>query len=385
MIKTKISGAQAVTLLFLCRMFSLLAAAPLSSFSRERIGGGMASLAALCSLGFQLLVFLPGWMLMKRHPGQNFAEALANELGWAGKGAALLLWLFLTVQAGLSAVEFESFLVAAVYEEIPRLMFALLFLAAALYGSYLGLEAFARYAYFGCTLFLLLLGSLFLGLMPDFRFSELFTELPATLPVFLKISWSFVSGNLEILCLLLLLPHIRGGVGDVPNRQPVGKGLFLCWMGCYTAAAVLLLVLLTGVLGGNWGQARSYPFYTLAMAAEGTLLARMDAVHMSVWSVLGLLRCCLLLYCANMALRCAISIPDGKGCLRFAAEHRQWITVLGALGAVLALHISLVYQAVSVVWRGGAVLVTALWLLPLAGLFAGWIRRAGEGKKHEKV
>lgn len=374
MIKTRISGAQALTLLFLCRIFSLLASAPMSSYSNTRIGGGMAVAAAGCSFGVQLLVFWPGWLLMRRHPGQNFVEAVADNLGKFGKGAAFLIWLLLTVQAALSAVEFELFLVTAVYENVSPLLFSLLFLAVAIYGSNLGLEAFSRYSYFGCTLFVLLLGSLFLGLAEDFRFSELFTELPPDLLTFFKTVWSFVSGNLEILCFLLLLPNI---CGDECKHKPLGKGLFIGWTGLYTAAAAALLLLLTGVLGGSWGQGRPYPFYTLAMAAEGTLLARMDAVHMSVWSVLGLLRCCLLLYCANVALRCALTVPEHPG----LAEHREWVTAIGAVLFVLLLHLQSVLNVVQQIWRGGIVLVTTLWLLPLPALLIGWLRARKKGEK----
>ena len=126
--KSWISSSQALTLLFLCRIFTLLTVSPASPDAGKSLGGGMAVLAPLASLGFQLLLFLPGWLLMRRHPGQNFAQALTGNLGGLGRSASLLLWLFLTVMAALSAVEFEQFLITAVYAMRPNCSLLFFFL-----------------------------------------------------------------------------------------------------------------------------------------------------------------------------------------------------------------------------------------------------------------
>jgi len=371
MTQSKISGGQVVLLLYLSRMFTLLAAAPLSE--RGEIGGGMAAVAALASFGFQLLLFYPGGKLMEQHGGQNFAQASAEVFGRAGKACALLFWLVLMVQAGLSAAEFEGFLLTAVYEDAPGGLFSLLFLAAAIFGAAVGLEAFARFSVFGLTLFLFLLVSLFAGLLPDVRISELFAAQVPSVPVFLRTAWSFASGNLELLCFFLLLPQIRG-------ERSSGKGLFYLWSGLYLLTGTALLLLVTCVIGGSSDQGRLYPFYTLAMAAEGTLLARMDAVHMSVWSVLGLLRCCLLLYCANIALRCALPVPLQEGMLRYVSQHREGVTAVGALLAALAMGIPWVYEPVRFFWRGGGAVTVVLGVIPVAALFWEKLRKAKRRK-----
>ena len=375
--KSWISSSQALTLLFLCRIFTLLTVSPASPDTGESLGGGMAVLAPLASLGFQLLLFLPGWLLMRRHPGQNFAQALTGNLGGLGRSASLLLWLFLTVMAALSAVEFEQFLITAVYADAPKLLFAFLFLLVAIYGSHLGVEAFGRFAYFGFVLFAALTGTLLLALAGDFRMSELFAKTPGSAQDFLGAAWAITSGNLEIVCFFLLLPQISGtGKGAF---GAIGKKLYFGWSILFSLVSAGLLLLLIGVLGGGSGGGKPYPFYTLAMAAEGTLLARTDAIHMSVWSVLGLLRCCLLLYGANTALRCGVTVTQKQGMRRFVAEHREGVTavVVVLTAALFSLSDRQALQQIRLIWRGGTVVFLALVALPLAGILGGWLKRHG--------
>lgn len=367
MSKGKIGAGQALLLLLLCRMVSLLAAAPLSD--RGEIGGGMAVLALGVSFFAELLLFWPGWLLMRRHPGQDFAQALSEEFGRFGMGAAFFLWLVLTVQAGLTAAEFEGFLRTAVYENAPGMVFGVLFLLAAVFGVYAGLEAVARFTTFGGALFLLLAVSLFGSLLPQARVSELYAVPMPAFPVFLGTVWSFVSGGLETVCFFLLLPYVRN------MRERAGTGLFLLWKGLYLLFAAALLLLTTCVLGGSGEQRRLYPFYTLAMAAEGTVLTRLDAVHMSVWSVLGLLRCCLMLWGANTALRCALPVPMEGGVLRVLSEHRSVVTAIGALVTLWLLRFEAVYRIVRLFWREGIVMFVVLWLLPRFALTVRFVRR----------
>ena len=345
--EAKIGTVQALLLLLLSRIVSLLAAAPLSR--QGEIGGGMTLVALLLSYGMVILLFLPGFWLLCRHPGADYAQALTMELG---RGAAFFLWLVLTVQAGLTAAEFERFLLTAVYTDAPETVFALLFLGAAVFGVCAGLEAFARFTTFCGTLFFLLTAGLFFRLWQDIRLTELFAAPMPTLPVFLGTSWSFVSGCMELPCFFLLLSHLR-----METRK--GKGLFLIWNTLYLFLAGALLFLVTCVLGGSAEQGREYPFYTLAMAAEGTLLTRMDALHMSVWSVLGLLRCMLMLWGADKALRCARSLPGERG-------TRIALTTVGAAVTLLLLRFPDVYRSVRYLWREGILLVILLVLFPAA-------------------
>lgn len=384
MVKTRISGAQAASLLFLSRMFSLLIA---PSGGREgRVGGGLAALAALCSFLFQLALFFPGWLLMKRHPGQNFAEAVTGCLGKLGKLISLLLWALLVLLAGMSAAEFDRFLVSAVYEQAPKMLFALLFLAAAVYGAWLGLEAFGRYAYFGLTIFLVLAVSLCFSLAGDFQAGELFAQTSASVSSFWKTAWEMAAGDAEILCFLLLLPNLRGSAPSGTGSAPVGKRLFFAWNGLYTLAASGFILLTVGVLGGSPSMGHSYPFYTLACAAEGQLFARTDAVHMSMWGVLGLLRCCLLLYCGAVCLRCTATVSSGKNpFMDWVASHRTAVTAIAAFAAAVFLAGSPQgLNAFRAAWGDGIPLILVLAVLPAAALASGALASVKSVKKKKE-
>ena len=79
MVKTRISGSQAVVLLFLSRMFALLT---VSGGRDGQVGGGLAVLAALCSFLFQLPLFLPACRLPRRHPGQRECPPPSSRIFW---------------------------------------------------------------------------------------------------------------------------------------------------------------------------------------------------------------------------------------------------------------------------------------------------------------
>lgn len=388
MIQTRISGAQAAALLFLSRMFALLIAP--SGGRSGQVGGGLAVLAALCSFLFQLALFFPGWLLMKRHPGQNFAEAAAGCLGKAGRLVSVLLWAVLVLLAGMSAAEFDRFLVSAVYEQAPKVLFALLFLAAAVYGAWLGLEAFGRYAYFGLTIFLLLAISLCCSLAGDFQTNELFAQTAASPSSFWGTAWSMAAGDIEILCFFLLLPNLRTGKTGDGTTVPAGKHLFFIWNGLYTLTACGFILLTAGVLGGSPAMGHSYPFYTLACAAEGQLFARTDAVHMSMWGILGLLRCCLLLYCGAVSLRCAATASSGKNpVVDWIASHRTAVTAAAAvLAAIFAAGSPKILNALRSAWGKGIPLSSILVVLPSVALLAGAVASAKNRKEnasHEKT
>ena len=381
MIQTRISGAQAAALLFLSRMFALLIT-PAGGGQAGQASGGLAALAALASFLFQLALFIPGWLLMKRNPGQNFSEAVTGCLGNFGKGISLMLWAVLVLLAGISAAEFDRFLVSAVYEQAPKMLFALLFLAAAVYGAWLGLEAFGRYAYFGLTIFFILAVSLCLSLSGDFHTGELYAQTSVSAPSFWGTAWGMAAGDIEILCFFLLLPNLRSGQTGEGRTVPAGKRLFFVWNGLYTLAACGFILLTVGVLGGSPSEGHNYPFYTLACAAEGQLFARMDAVHMSMWGVFGLLRCCLLLYCARVCLRCVMTVSSGKNKLAdWIAAHRTFVTAAAAFAAaILSAGSPKVLNAFRSVLGKGIPLFLLLIVLPAIALIAG----AAQSSKKKK-
>ena len=388
MIQTRISGAQAAALLFLSRMFALLIAP--SGGQAGQVGGGLAALAALGSFLFQLALFFPGWILMKRHPGQNFAEAVTGCLGKAGKVVSLILWAVLILLAGMSAAEFDRFLVSAVYGQAPQMLFAVLFLAAAVYGAWLGLEAFGRYAYFGLTIFLLLAVSLCFSLGGDFQMNELFAQTSVSVPSFWGTAWGMAAADIEILCFFLLLPNLRSGETGEGRTVPAGKRLFFAWNGLYTLTACGFILLTVGVLGGSPSEGHNYPFYTLACAAEGQLFARTDAVHMSMWGVLGLLRCCLLLYCATVCLRCVATVSSGKNPVTdWISSHRTAVTGIAAFAAaVFSAGSPKVLNMLRSVWGKGIPLFLLLIILPIISLVAGAVRsskKEKEGVGHESA
>ncbi len=353
----KISGAQGAVLLFLCRIFSLLT---LTLRPEQQVNGGTALFALVFAPLSQLLVILPGWLLLRRFPDRSLPEIGVLALGKWAKVFSFLLWGMLVLLCAGTVSEFQFFLSASSYENPPVYLFAALLLAAAGYGAYLGLEAFARFSLFVLGAFLLSFGLIGGSLLPEIRLNQLLPPLAEGWEKVGASAWAFVAKDWEALLFLLLAPRLRRGK----------KSCYAAWNLLYLAAAAGMIFLSSTVLGEYGGLCR-YPFFTLASLTEISALERLDSLHMAVWSFLAFLRTTLTLWLAKEVWK---SFAPKKW-----AEQSFWFS----LGAVAGLSFVLTGDVTRLSRLGqgigtGIPVLLFLVALPLLYLIAAVLRKKGK-------
>lgn len=288
----------------------------------------------LCAL-FSLIFMLPAFFLLRRSGGGllEYAYHRSPAAGWALSALLGLLSLF---GAALCATQYGFFITGAIYPQERGWIFILLFTLCALYMAALGLEAVARLSGPVLALLLLSLLCIVLSLMGDFDPLGMAPPDPTALPAMLGRGYSSFSSTGELMLLLILLPCLKGNV----------KKGFLWWLAGITAltGAVIATALYTIQ---DYAATQAYPFYAIAKTALLFGFQRMDALHLVVWTMIGLLKLSLYLIAFAQCFRTFCSPKLQKGLLPAAAA------------AVILLGLSLSYF-----WR----LFSAAYRLLLSGI-----------------
>lgn len=339
----KISVSQLFLLLFLSRAFSLVAYSP--SFQ----GGGekITLITTLLSGGLQALLLVAGVFLCRRRTGNS---PLIVPTGGPYRVLGGLYWLFAMVVCVYTAVNFISFVTAAVYDYRYGGLVAVTLAAAGALAASQGLEGLARGA--GILTVLLGLGCavIALGLWRQYDWLN-FTFRLLSPGDTLRGAWQGFARNGELFALLLLLPCLRG------RPKAVSCAVWTAGLALASAAVQLMTMLTLGAYGGR----KAFPVFTAVTSAGFRAFQRLDSVFLVIWVVLGLVK-----------LAVFLSLASGLSAgLFFRPRNVKWIW--GNAAVVLAASLAL--------WRGpegwmegfhtavstGAVTLLGVLFLPLWG------------------
>ena len=157
---------------------------------------------------------------------------------------------------------------------------------------------------------------------------------------------------------LLFIPYLKGNV----------KKGFLWWvLGVFALLEGMIFVTLCTV--GQYAVTQSYPLYAVAKMARLFYFQRMDAVHMVIWTMIGLIKSALYLFIAQRCL-----------CFLFGAKRKN--TILLALGGITILcslllaHYFTAYQALYNFTLTGIPLYVAVLLVPVLLILGLYLRSA---------
>ena len=243
----------------------------------------------LCAL-FSLLLMIPACLVLRRSGGLlEYAYSRSQAAGWTLSALLGLLSLF---GAALCATQYGFFITGAIYPQERGWIFILLFTLCALYMAALGLEAVARLSSPVLALLLLSLICIALSLLGDFDPLGMAPPELTALPTMLQRGYSSFSATGELMLLLILLPCLKGNV----------KRGFLWWLAGVTVllGAVLATALYTIQ---DYAATQAYPFYAIAKTALLFGFQRMDALHLVVWTMIGLLKLSLYLIAFSQCFR----------------------------------------------------------------------------------
>lgn len=344
----KITVSQFFVMLFLSRLFTFFTVIP--GISRQT-GGTAVLVSTLVFAAFALFVMLPVFFILRKRQGQGIIEYAYQKSDAAGIVCATFFALLSLAAVVDNVVHFEMFITTAVYPDERSGLFIVLFTLTVMYLVWMGLESFAR-----------LSGALLLGLL--FSFVVIAVSLTREFSTVALVS-PFMQGTGEILrggaatlnetgelfLILLFIPYLKGNV----------KKGFLWWL-IALVAALEALMLITLCTVGDYAVTQTYPLYAVAKMARLFYFQRMDALHMVVWTMVGLVKTALYFYICR---QCFYYVLPQRA-------QRYVSPVCGGLAIVLALilsHYFGMFEAAYSISISGVPLLAAVVALPLLLLF----------------
>lgn len=286
--KDRISPFQLISLLLVCRLFTVVIWSP----NQPEAG------SLLLAIGLSPLVQLPVALLLRR-----LFERLdgSNSRKWLRKGLLAVCWLAAMAVAALTAAMAAEFLSGGFYHDRYGMVMAVLLAAAAICGVLMGLEAFARAAPAMVLLAGLGLLALVVGSADTMHLSYL--PFPAiTAGGTVRLVLMSLGMSFELLLFALLQP-------SATKRVKVGA----VWWWLVIIGAVSMTLTLTIMLSmGAYAGGQQFPVYGLARVSSLPVMERMDSLLMGLWVMLGFFRTTVCLYTANLLWGRVFTADGGK-------------------------------------------------------------------------
>lgn len=277
--------------------------------------------------------------LAERFPNETIIEYSERILGkWLGRLAALsFVWYFIYLGAfGLRGV--GDFLTTAVLVQTPIDVIHIVFMAAIVYGTKLGLEVIGRAGevLFPWVIFLsTVIGIL---LLTEMEFSNFSPILPVGWIQPLK-GLYYLAGTpiTQLVVFLMIFPFV--------NRNRQAKKWYYTGILLSLFYMLLIVVVSISVLGVDQSARSLYATYdTVKQVSIGKFIERIEAVVAGVWFITIFIKLTILLYAANLAVAQLFKIKN------YGPFVLPWAIVVLALAIILGPDVTYVRSAVSEMW-----------------------------------
>lgn len=298
----QISVWQFVLLLYICRIFSTMTYAPAMGVGS---GGVSVLISWVLSLGIGILVLLPALWLHSMSGDKNVVMLSLSVWRRLGVGIALCYFVYTMMTAVSTFAHFEFFMTNAIFPQSSTLFFIITMWIAAVYASSMGLEAIARTGAVVFAAFLVSFGFIVFASLGQVDLVELKLPLDNIWKEVGASAYEAFSRNAEFVVVLLLLPHIKGNLKK-------GVLAFLCML--VVTSEIIAFLILTVL--GDYSATQTLPYYTLSSAAEFSIFQRLDALHMTVWVAIALVKIALYLFLSVECLQ-----------MLFPEKHKKAVSV----------------------------------------------------------
>ncbi|MCL6610624.1 MAG: spore germination protein [Peptococcaceae bacterium] len=299
----KFGQAEAVVMLTMSGMARIFLPFPRHLAETAGEAAWISSLAGLAlAMGQVYLLHL----VLKPYPEGNIVDVTTGALGRVAGTAACLIYVsfFIAVAAVFTRTFSEALLVTA----LPRTPISVVstgYVAMALLGAYMGLEAMARSARVTYPFVVAGMGILLFSLVPLWDFTGIFPLL-GTGPAGVFVKGGILAGGMtEILLAAVIVQsfHGPGAFGRVVSRAMLMSFAYL---------ALLELILL---MTDSADVAREYtlPFYSLSRLIHlGRYFQRIESIFIIIWGYIGMVKIVLALYAAASVFAGAFRLPDQR-------------------------------------------------------------------------
>ncbi len=275
--KIQISGAQAIILLLLCRMFYTVFFSP--SYTQVTEVNAIL-IGDLIALVVSLILLLPLLFLFRKETqGNDLILECWGMSKWFGTAVILYYTALLLMVIIGTASRFQTFMANVVFPNAAALIILATFFIACIYAAVMGLEGIARVSSIIFVLFLISLAMILLFSGNKIQWVNLRPIHEKPVESLLETVVSNISKNMEFVVLILIYPKVKGKFWKISLSYLAISGLIIALVG-----GITILVL------GEFTMKQLFPFYTVASIIENKIIQRMDALHMSLWVLISFVR-----------------------------------------------------------------------------------------------
>lgn len=262
-------------------------------------------LSELLGLPIMLVLSVPVYLLWKRYPNQSIIQYSQVIAGKAGKlFGALYVWFFMQLTM-ITLYQYGSFMTTAVMPETPLLFFVITMVLFSVYAARNGIEVICRLSELLTPVIMGAMIIIALLLVKEMDFKALTPVLEKGWGPVLHGGFTISARTTEILGIAMLLPYL--------NDTLKIKRVFL-WS--YTLILIFFVIITIPILttfGAELAETRAFPFFeTVKLIDVGDFLERIEAIHMGIWLLGGLIKISFSLYLSVLAISQLLNLKDYK-------------------------------------------------------------------------
>jgi spore germination protein (amino acid permease) len=297
----KFGVAEAVVLLTVSNMARIFLTFPSYLVDAAGPAAWLSSLAGLALALLQVWLF---YLILKPHPRENIMDITTGALGrFAGPAVNVIFAaFFIIVGAMFMRIVSEALLVSAL-PYTPISVVSTGYIATAVLGAYLGLEALARSVRVTYPFVVGGIAFLLLSLAPTWDASMLFPLL-GTGPAGVFLKGGLLSGAVAEILLAAVI--VRSFHGPEMFRRVTARAMLMGF-----AYLTLLELVLIMTIGWNTARESTLPFYLLSRSISlGRFFQRVESIFIIIWGFIGMVKLALSLYAAAAILTRTLKLPD---------------------------------------------------------------------------
>lgn len=295
--------AEAVVLLTISNMARIFLTFPRILVEASVSAAWLSSLAGLVLALAQVYLI---YQLLKPHPGESIVDVTGSALGkFFGTSANLLYAAFFLDVAAIFTRTFSEALLVTALPNTPISVVSTGFIAVAILGAYVGLEAMARSARVTYPFVVAGIALLLLSLIPQWDITNLFPVL-GNGPFNVFVKGGLTAGVITdiLLSAVIVRSFQNPGMFGVITARAMLMG--------YSYLTVLLLIMIM-TTGWNTSQEYTLPFYNISrLIYLGRFFQRVEAIFIIIWGYIGMVKVALTLYAAAITLAGTFKLPDHR-------------------------------------------------------------------------
>jgi spore germination protein KB len=241
-----------------------------------------------------LIIALPIFMLLKRHPGKDLIECSKQIFGnGIGFVICLIYFCFFIFISSLQLGTFQMYFNTCVTTQTNALTIAIPISFVCIYAAVKGIESIARFGVFVLIFYLIIVTTVFISTLPNVDLSYLKPIFYDGPKYFSQAVLVGVNSSPQILFIAMCVPFLKPGTKIIKT--------FITW----NAIAMLLLFVLEFFVVTNMGPFASkqlFPLITLSLISKISVFERIDSFDMISWILNSTLNICIGLFAASQCL-----------------------------------------------------------------------------------